>query len=157
MTGSMTNVTMIDEVLPDTAFEALSTSEDAALIDVRTSAEWNQIGVPDISATGRPLWFIEWVTGPDRRPNPAFLTELLDHAGGRLPREMYFICRSGARSAAAAQVVAALAAQTGQEVPLHQCRRRVRRLAVSRSQDGVEGQGSAVWWARSRAGQGVRK
>lgn len=116
MTGAMTRATTIDEVLPDTAYEALSTSEDAALIDVRTSAEWHQIGVPDISATGRPLWFIEWVTGPDRRPNPAFLTELLDHAGGRLPREMYFICRSGARSAAAAQVVAALAAQTGQEV-----------------------------------------
>ena len=95
MTESMTDQIVIDEVTPDAAYDALESTESAVLIDVRTSAEWDRIGVPDISATGRPLWFIEWVTGPDRTPNPAFLEEVLDHAGGSLPGRMLFICRSG--------------------------------------------------------------
>ena len=107
---------IIDAADPDTAFKFLQTSDDTAMIDCRTHAEWDRIGVADISETGRPQWFIEWVSGPGRAPNPAFLDEVLAQAGGVLPGRMFFICRSGARSAAAAHAVAALAEHMGRNV-----------------------------------------
>ena len=45
----MTADTVIDEVSPTAAYELLTTTEGTALIDVRTEAEWDQIGVADIS------------------------------------------------------------------------------------------------------------
>lgn len=113
---SMTAEPVIDEVLPSEAYDALKTTEGTALIDVRTQAEWDQVGVPDIAETGRPMWFAEWVTGPERAPNPQFLQQVMDQAGGALPERIFFICRSGARSAAAANAVAALAQHLGQSV-----------------------------------------
>lgn len=107
---------IIDETTPEDAFRTLESSDDSVLIDVRTAAEWDHIGVPDIAATGRPAWFIEWVSGPDRVMNTAFLEEVLAHADGQLPRQMLFICRSGARSASAAHAVGALAEHLGLDV-----------------------------------------
>lgn len=112
----MTAEMVIDEVSPTTAYQILETTEGSALIDVRTQAEWDRIGVPDVVGTGRPLWFAEWVCGPERVPNPAFLQQVMDQAGGALPGRMLFICRSGVRSAAAARAVAALAQRLGQRV-----------------------------------------
>lgn len=112
----MTADVVIDEVSPAEAYEILATTEGSALIDVRTSVEWDQVGVPSITETGRPLWFAEWVRGPERAPNPAFLQQVIDQAGGTLPQQMLFICRSGARSAAAARAVAGLAHELGQSV-----------------------------------------
>lgn len=107
---------MIDEVTPTEAMQALESNDSVAMIDVRTQEEWEAVGVPDISATGHPLWLVEWVHGPSRLQNPSFLKDVLRQAGDRLPDRIFFICRSGARSAAAAQAVAALAEQMGQSV-----------------------------------------
>ena len=113
---SMATDIVIDEVSPAEAYDVLNTTQDTALIDVRTQAEWDRIGVPDISQTGRPMWFIEWVSGPAQPPNPRFGQELLERAGDVLPSRMFFICRSGARSAAAANAVAVMADRLGQKV-----------------------------------------
>ena len=107
---------VIDEAAPDTAYGVLATSEDAVLIDVRTRAEWDHYGIPDLSATGRSLWLIEWVTGPGRAPTPAFFEELMAQSGGTLPGRMMFICKSGGRSWSAAHAVGALAEHLGQDV-----------------------------------------
>ena len=107
---------VLDEVSPHEAFDILSKDPDTLLIDVRTQMEWEKIGVPDTSQTSRPTVFVEWVSGPGQPPNPRFVEQLLQQAGGEFPSRMLFICRSGARSASAAQVVAAMASQAGRQV-----------------------------------------
>lgn len=113
---SPTVESVLDEVSPREAFDLLNRDPDALLIDVRTQLEWERIGVPDTSQTNRPTVFVEWISGPSQPPNHRFVEQLLERAGGELPSRMFFICRSGARSAAAAQVVAAMASQAGRQV-----------------------------------------
>ena len=67
----------------------------AKLVDVRTKPEVLYVGkIPD-SLT------IEWQTWPGNRPNPEFLGELAAVADKDTP--LLFLCRSGARSHAAAE------------------------------------------------------
>jgi rhodanese-related sulfurtransferase len=103
----------IDEVDPAEAYRLLESNPEAALIDVRTRAEWAFVGLPDLSALDRQIWPIEWVAFPDMARNPAFIDELKAKIGGKLPTRLFFICRSGARSMAAAQTVAASLAEQG--------------------------------------------
>jgi rhodanese-related sulfurtransferase len=98
---------IIDEVDPAEAYRLLESDPEAALIDVRTRAEWAFVGLPDLSMLDRPLWPIEWVAFPNMARNPAFVDELTARMNGKLPTRLLFICRSGSRSMAAAQTVAA--------------------------------------------------
>ncbi len=67
----------------------------ARLIDVRTRPELAYVGrIPGAAA-------VEWQTWPDSRPNPDFLAELAGITDKDEP--VMFICRSGARSHAAAE------------------------------------------------------
>ncbi len=103
---------IVDEVDPVAAYHLLETRSDTALVDVRTRPEWAFVGVPDLEAIGRPLWLVEWVSYPGMDRNPSFLDELADRMGDTPPGRLFFICRSGSRSMAAARAVAAeLAAQ----------------------------------------------
>jgi len=103
---------IVDEVDPAEAFEILHDDSATALIDVRTRAEWAFVGVPDIGATGAEFWPIEWVDFPDMTRNPGFVDEVMTRLNGHPPGRLLFICRSGARSMAAAQATAmALAGQ----------------------------------------------
>ena len=38
------------DVTPEAAWELITTSPDAVLVDVRTQDEWRTVGVPDTSA-----------------------------------------------------------------------------------------------------------
>ena len=79
---------------PAEAYQIMTLAPQAKLVDVRTQAEWNYVGV--IPGSVR----IEWQTYPDGQPNPDFLSELkqqVNPAG-----LLMFICRSGVRSHAAA-------------------------------------------------------
>lgn len=81
----------------------------AVLIDVRTSAEWSYVGLPDLSSIGKQPILIEWQTFPGNQVNPRFvecLTSTLDAAGVDKQAELFFICRSGSRSRRAAQAMA---------------------------------------------------
>ncbi len=80
----------------------------SVLVDVRTRAEWAYVGLPDLSSIGKQPVLIEWQTFPDSRVDSGFadrLTKILDEAGVDRQSEVFFICRSGARSKAAAQVM----------------------------------------------------
>jgi rhodanese-related sulfurtransferase len=67
----------------------------AKLVDVRTKPELLYVGkIPGAIA-------VEWQTYPGSRPNPEFLGEL--GASVRKDEPVMFICRSGARSSAAAE------------------------------------------------------
>ena len=107
----------VDEASPTEAFAALISEPSAALIDVRTQAEWTFTGLPDVAETGKPLWQIEWVSYPTMAPNPRFLDQIVEHAGGELPQRLFFICRSGARSLAAARAIAMASEQADR--PIH--------------------------------------
>ena len=102
----MRSHSIVDELSPPEVYAALISQPSAALVDVRTRAEWSFVGLPDIAETGKPFWAVEWVSFPQMMPNGRFVDELSDQARGTLPEHLFFICRSGARSMAAANSVA---------------------------------------------------
>ena len=85
------------------AWNHLSTNSDAQLIDVRTQPEWSFVGVPDLGGLGRRPVFVSWQMYPDMTVNPRFVEELRAQ-GIKSGQPLYFLCRSGARSRAAALV-----------------------------------------------------
>src|SRR5699024_11302652 len=78
------------DVTPSEAWRMLQEDPRAVLVDVRTGAEWQFVGVPDLSPLGRRARFVEWIDFPAGRPNPQFLTELRGELsaerGGARPR-----------------------------------------------------------------------
>ena len=93
---------MVDNVAPTQTWEALQADADAQLVDVRTDAEWNFVGVPDLGAAGKQAVLIPWQVYPTMQRNGSF-TDDLRQAGLTPEHRVYFICRSGARSLAAAE------------------------------------------------------
>ena len=94
------------DVAPTTAWKILSENKDAILIDCRTRAEWNYVGLPDLETLAKKPALIEWQVFPSMQPNPEFVAAL---SGALADKEapLLFICRSGARSAAAAKAMTA--------------------------------------------------
>jgi rhodanese-related sulfurtransferase len=82
------------------AYAALRGDPNAHLVDVRSDAEWSFVGLPDLSAAGKQPARIAWQTFPGMKPNAEFMAQL----AAAVPKEapVYFLCRSGARSRAAA-------------------------------------------------------
>lgn len=93
---------MIEDVSPRQVWEALINNPDAILCDVRTSTEWNLVGLPDLTDAGKQTVLIQWQVFPSMQPNPEFMDEL-KAANVSHNAHVYFICRSGARSMAAAR------------------------------------------------------
>jgi rhodanese-related sulfurtransferase len=93
---------MVDNVSSQQAWDALQNEPDAQLVDVRTTAEWSYVGIPDLTPIGKRTALIVWQEFPSGEINPDFKAEL---ARANLGHEqpIYFICRSGARSMAAAR------------------------------------------------------
>ena len=90
------------------AWDLLLQDPKAQLVDVRTVAEWNFVGLPDLSELERRAHCIEWQGYPTMQPNTNFTadaTEALQAAGAGPETPILFICRSGARSRAAAMAM----------------------------------------------------
>jgi len=94
------------EVSPEDAYAALREDPDALLVDVRTEAEWSYVGLPDLSGLGKRVLTIEWQTFPSGDRNEAFMEQLRACVGAE-EASLYFLCRSGVRSAAAADLATA--------------------------------------------------
>lgn len=94
------------DVTPQAAYAALSGDQDALLVDVRTSAEWSYVGLPDLSAIGKQVLCLEWQRFPDGTVNERFVDDLRA-AGVADGAPVYFLCRSGVRSKAAAEAATA--------------------------------------------------
>lgn len=96
------------DIAPKEAWELLATSPAAQLVDVRTLAEWNFVGLPDLSELGRQAHCIEWQSFPVMARNPAFAADALKAvtaAGADQDTPVLMLCRSGARSRAAAMAL----------------------------------------------------
>jgi len=89
------------DIPPTKAWEILANDQRAALIDVRTLPEWNFVGVPDLSGLNKNASLISWQNYPDMARNDEFekAVEALRRAKDA---PLLFLCRSGARSRAAA-------------------------------------------------------
>ena len=94
------------DVAPQTAWKILNEHKDAILIDVRTRPEWNYVGLPDLEALARKPVLLEWQTFPSMQLNPEFVTALSSACTDK-DAPLLFLCRSGARSAAAAKAMTA--------------------------------------------------
>lgn len=92
------------------AWEQLQNDPKAQLIDVRTVAEWNFVGLPDLSSLSRRTHCVEWQSFPTGAQNPGFVNEAvqaLSAAGADKSSPVLLLCRSGARSRAAAMALTA--------------------------------------------------
>lgn len=92
------------DISPTEAWSRLAQDPAARLIDVRTQAEWNFVGVPDLTALSRPALFCEWQYFPGGQ-NPDFVAQAAAAAaqsGHAKGAPLFFLCRSGGRSRSAA-------------------------------------------------------
>lgn len=95
----------IRQITNETAWEILVNDDDAVLIDVRTETEWRTVGVPDTQQLGRPARFISW-TDENGDANPEFAALATDGVEPDAP--ILLLCRSGARSNAAAELLTSM-------------------------------------------------
>ncbi len=89
------------------SWDILNRDAAAVLVDVRAVPEWDFVGLPDLGSIGKQTAMVQWQIYRGPAPNPEFLAEL-EAAGVAKDATVLFLCRSGARSTAAA--IAATAA-----------------------------------------------
>ena len=88
------------DVNPQEAFEQLCSNGNAIMIDVRTRAEWAFVGVPAVERMAT----ISWQQYPSMQVNEEFVSAVQEFRIGK-NADIYLICRSGSRSAAAASLL----------------------------------------------------
>ncbi|MEE2720601.1 MAG: rhodanese-like domain-containing protein [Pseudomonadota bacterium] len=89
------------------AWGGLRENASAMLVDVRTRAEWNFVGVPDLSEAGKEPVLVEWQAFPAMEINASFVDAVSSVAPDK-NAPIYFLCRSGARSKSAAMAMTAV-------------------------------------------------
>ena len=97
---------MVDEgyagdVSPAEAWKILESEPSAALVDVRTTAEWAYVGLPDLRPLERNLHCIAWQVFPTMMVNDRFVDQVGESGIGP-DQTVLLICRSGVRSRHAA-------------------------------------------------------
>ena len=92
------------DLSPQEAWKLLESEPSALLVDVRTRAEWAYVGVTDLSSLSKKPAFVEWQSFPDGQRNERFADEV-NALGADRNAPVLFLCRSGARSAAAAKLM----------------------------------------------------
>lgn len=107
--GDQSSARAVDDVDVATTWQGLTSGTGAQLVDVRTRAEWTYVGIPDLGPIGKRAVLVEWQTFPDQSVDPRFVERLageLKALNVQLDDDLYFICRSGSRSMAAARAMA---------------------------------------------------
>lgn len=90
------------DVNPQQAWEMLAHDNNAVLVDVRTAAEWDFVGVPDLSGIDKEPLLVNWQVYPTMQVHEDFVHEL-EELGVEKEQPVLFLCRSGVRSKHAAQ------------------------------------------------------
>ncbi len=103
----MTDQAYAGDLSASQAWTILQQDPNAVLVDVRTRPEWSFVGLPDLSVIGKRPILIEWQIFPTMARNVDFAEELAKQ-GVDEGKTILFLCRSGARSAAAATLMTAL-------------------------------------------------
>lgn len=87
---------------PQESYTLLQADPKIKLIDVRTDAERDWIGKPQLAAEQQ--FAVQWTLYPGGKPNPDFLTQLAQVAGK--DDVLLFLCRGAVRSKGAAKLAA---------------------------------------------------
>ena len=74
----MNDLDYAGDINPEKTWDLLKNNKDSHLIDCRTSAEWNFVGVPDLTTLGKNAHFVEWQSYPLMEKNENFLKEISD-------------------------------------------------------------------------------
>ena len=94
------------DITPQDAWNMLSSSPSAQLVDVRTQPEWAFAGLPELSALHRKPLTLSWKFYPTFELNAQFLAQLSslvpDHS-----TPLLFLCKTGGRSSDAAAAATA--------------------------------------------------
>lgn len=90
------------EISPKDAWDMLAKDESAQLIDVRTEAEFEYVGVTDLSDVSKEAHEVSWQTFPGMAVNPDFADEVAAISSDK-NAPLLFLCRTGGRSLAAAK------------------------------------------------------
>jgi len=100
----------VQELGVSETWNVLQSDPEAELIDVRTRAEWSFVGRCDLEEISKSPIMVEWVKYPDGGIDEQFpkilIKELSKRSRGKNTK-LFFICRSGQRSLAAAKAMAA--------------------------------------------------
>ncbi|MEM8799780.1 MAG: rhodanese-like domain-containing protein [Pseudomonadota bacterium] len=94
------------DVEPSEAYRAMQSDKEAQLVDVRTLPEWQFVGTPDLTDLGREAHLIAWQVYPSMGLNSGFVNAVKEVVSDP-ETPIFFLCRSGARSAAAAAAMTA--------------------------------------------------
>jgi rhodanese-related sulfurtransferase len=90
------------------AWTLLKSRPDAQLLDVRSAAEWQFVGLPDLAPAGKSALLVELQSFPGMAVNQHFLdmaVAALSKAGASKDSPVLCLCRSGARSRQAAMML----------------------------------------------------
>lgn len=98
------------DVSPVQCWDALRSGNNAVLVDVRTMAEWAYVGAPHLAEGMNPMIGQEWQVFPQMQVDQNFVPQLqekISKLGLPETTNIYFLCRSGVRSLAAAKAMTA--------------------------------------------------
>jgi rhodanese-related sulfurtransferase len=92
------------DISAEDAWALLGHNAAAMLVDVRTSQEWEQIGLPDLSSLKKEPLRLSWMFLPSGEANSEFVSQFSRmQVAGDTP--VLLLCRSGGRSQAAAMAL----------------------------------------------------
>ena len=100
----------VGEISCSQAFSLLRDESYSVLVDVRTTAEWTYVGMPDLPTVGKKPLFLQWQIFPTMTVDAEFVPRLqAELAASGTPQDapLLFLCRSGLRSLAAGKAMAA--------------------------------------------------
>ena len=95
---------MIKQLASNKIKEYLKSQPNCVLLDVRTDEEWNRDGKPDGDKIGLKTHFLTIQIGDERIFNENFIQEFKNLAINQ-DKNILIICRSGARSQFAAELL----------------------------------------------------
>ena len=79
------------------AWDMLGREPGAVLVDVRTRAEWQFVGTPDLDRLGKKAALVSWQNYPGMERDAGFV-DAVEAAGVPKDAPVLLICRSGGRS-----------------------------------------------------------
>ena len=90
---------------PIETWDLLKADTSATLVDVRTEAEWNFVGMPDLSKLNKNVIYSSWQLFPEMSHNSHFVNFVSSKVGSNKSALLLFLCRSGVRSRFAAHAM----------------------------------------------------
>ena len=117
---------MIKQLKSSDVKNFINDNKNVELLDVRTQAEWDDIGKPDGEKLGLKTHFVTIVRSPDPSANKNFIEEVRKKIDPT--KQLLILCKAGGRSMMAAQLLS---------------QEKIKCINIS---DGFDGNGKNLGW-----------